>query len=466
MVQYSKEGYYPMHMPGHKRNTGLLSMVDPYSIDITEVDGFDNLHQAEGILKKLSSSLEDVYRAKRSYPLVNGSTAGILAGISAVTKRGDKILLSRNAHKSVYNAVILNDLKPYYLYPETVEDTQVFGGISALKTEEMLIKHQDIKLVIITSPTYEGVVSDITGISRVVHQYGALLMVDEAHGAHFGLHEYFPKSAITSGADIIVQSLHKTLPAFTQSSILHCNREDYYDKIEKYLAIYQSSSPSYVLMAGIDRCLELLREQGPALFEAYKENLIKFYDFTKSLERFQLLNKSIIGKKDVYDLDPSKLTIMMKTTDLTGYKLANLLQDKYRIVMEMASEEYALGMTSICDTKEGFHRLKKALLEIDKANIHVDDKPNHIKYTNVQPKQVMTPSEAMEQPAEEIELTEKCCGRICATMVSLFPPGNPLLIPGEIIDDRILSHILKAKQSGGSLTGLAGNNKNFIRVII
>jgi arginine/lysine/ornithine decarboxylase len=468
LKSYSEEDYYPMHMPGHKRNTELMQMGNPYAIDITEIEGFDNLHQAEGILKQLAMRISRLYKAKKSFPLINGSTAGILAGISAATSKGDKVLLARNSHKSVYHATILRSLKPFYCYPQQREEMRVNGGILAENIEDALITNKDIKLVVVTSPTYEGVVSDIRAIAEVVHRHKALLLVDEAHGAHFGFHEKFPQSAICLGADLVIQSFHKTLPAFTQTAVLHSNRMELNHKIEQYLAIYQSSSPSYLLMAGIDRLVNLLEENAKELFIDYDKKLEEFKHRLEPLKHLTLIDRRIIGQDGIYDLDPSKITISVQNTQLTGHQLQELLREKYHIVMEMEASDYVLGMTSICDTNEGFERLAKALLAIDQEEASVHGK----RESNVQQEkrpihaiQAMSPSEAWEQETEQITLP-RSIGRISATFVSLFPPGSPLIVPGELIEEGILEYIRNMKQVGITVTGLAGEQKDEIEVVI
>ncbi len=468
LVKYSKEDYYPMHMPGHKRNTSFLSMENPYAIDITEISGFDNLHQPEDILRLLSERISKLYHSKKAFPLVNGSTAGILAGISAATNRGDRVLVARNCHKAVYHAISMMQLKPVYIYPRTAEQIPVNCGIPPEIIEEALIKNPDVKLIVITSPTYEGVVSDIQRIAGTAHKYGAVLLVDEAHGAHFGFHEGFPKSAITLGADIVIQSLHKTLPAFTQTAVLHSNLPRLNHRIQKYLSVYQSSSPSYLLMAGIDRCIRLLEEQAKSLFDTYYARLEHFYQSMEQLRSLKLLTGNIIGKYGVYDWDPSKITVLTSDTPLNGHQLGEILREKYHIVMEMESRDYVLGITSICDTQEGFDRFARALLSIDReweiSESGIEEKPAHIA-SFTRPVMQMYPYEVLEHATEVIPLKDSC-GRICADFISMYPPGTPLLVSGERIERDFIDYIIRALDDGFTITGLSGERKEEIEVIV
>jgi len=457
LVSYQENDYYPMHMPGHKRNTEMMQMVNPYSIDITEIEGFDNLHKAEGILKQLSQRLSSLYQSEKSYPLVNGSTVGILAGICAATHRGDKVLIARNCHKSVYHALVLNGLNPVYYYPPMLKEIPVYGGISEHEIEKLLIEQKEISLVVITSPTYEGMVSDVEAIARVVHRHHALLLVDEAHGAHLGFHKGFPKSSVQCGADIVIQSLHKTLPAFTQSAVLHSNRSFLNNKIEQYLTMYESSSPSYVLMAGMDRCVSVLEDHGADLFDAYHKRLDSFYQSMKQLRYLKVIKNEMIGINGIYDLDSSKITINVSDGRVTGHELCTLLKENFHIIMEMETPDYVLGMTSICDTEEGFGRLRDALLQIDNDLSGKDDTDRRT-LKIMKPIQIMLPWQAFEHESEQIRLSDSC-GRISGGFIGMYPPGAPILVPGERIDEEMIRYLDRIRREGITITGLKEEDK-------
>ena len=311
LAAYSASDYYPFHMPGHKR--AAFPFCNPYKMDITEIEGFDNLHHAEGILQNLQIRLQQLYKSKKAYCLINGSTCGILSAIGSLAQQGDQVLISRNCHKSVYHAVKLFKLKVNYVYPSFVNHA-IQGSIDPADVEQAFANIPSIRFVVITSPTYEGIVSDIKTISAIAHKYHAYMIVDEAHGAHFLFSDFFPKSAIEQGADYIIQSLHKTLPCFTQSAALHVG-SDRIDckKIEEMLAIFQTSSPSYLLMSGIDQCMRLLKEHGKQLFADYQKRLEEFYKQCSKLNYLHVLQKKDYEKDDkinqIPDLDPSKIVI-------------------------------------------------------------------------------------------------------------------------------------------------------------
>lgn len=465
LKEYKDEGYYPLHMPGHKRNSNLLGFDNPYTLDITEIDGFDNLHHAEGILKDGMERCSKLFGSDQSFYLVGGSSCGILAGIAACTKKNDKVLVARNSHKSVYHALYLNELNPIYLYPDVLKQFHINGSISPKQVEESLKENPDIKLIIITSPTYEGVISDIESIAVIAHKYKVPLLVDEAHGAHLGFHGSLPKSSIYYGADVVVQSIHKTLPSFTQSALLHVNGNLVDNsEIKRYLSIYQTSSPSYILMAGMEQCMDLLEHRRTELFDTYINRIEELYAFSKDLKHLKALTKEIILEEGAFDFDPSKIVISTKGTNLTGKDLYDCLLNRYKIQMEMVSNDYVLGMTSIADTTEGFHRIMNALKEIDN-NCTFSNKQEKLSIEKViKAESVLSCYSAYEQETEKLLLTDSK-NRIAAEYIYLYPPGIPLLVPGERIKEALLEQINTFKEAGLSIQGMDDLEGRYIKVI-
>jgi len=354
-----------MHMPGHKRNAEFMPALLLHEVDITEIHGFDDLHDPRGILRETAELAATLYGSKKAFLLVNGSTVGILAAIGAHTERGDKILVAGNCHQSVNNAVSLFGLEVILLLPETNKDSGVSCSIDPAEIESALDKDPQIKLVVITSPSYEGVVSDIKSIAEASNRRAIPLLVDSAHGAHLGFSPGFPDSAVSAGADVVVMSLHKTLPAMTQCSLLHVNgKHAATDEIARLLSVLQTSSPSYVLMASIDHCLRMLASEKNRLFRDYERNLKSFSDMVMSLKKLFVLDKTRNG---FFAYDLGKIVIVTKNTALSGFELADILRSSYKIEIERASVEYAIAMTSVCDKTEGFERLAAALREIDRS---------------------------------------------------------------------------------------------------
>ena len=459
LEKYYNKDYLPMHMPGHKRNVKLLGEKLPYKIDITEIDGFDDLHHASGIIKNIEDKAKRIYGSKRSFILINGSTCGILAGIRSVVSFGDKVLVARNSHKSVYNAIEINGLNPIYMLPKIGEDG-IDRNIDSKQVEEKLKKNKDIKLVIITSPTYEGVISDVSSIVSIAHKYNIPVLVDEAHGAHLTFMENIcDKEALNAGADIVIQSLHKTLPSLTETALLHIQGDLVKEEnISRELSIFETSSPSYILMASIEECLDIIESKGKELFKEYQDNLKYFYNETKSFKNLKILGNEI-ENKNFYDF--GKIVIKTNKTNITGKELADILRKDYKIELEMSSINYALAMTSICDSKENFKRLLNALKDIDnkleKENKNENEIKEQEKKTNSEkkelniklqlPKKEISILEAIKNENSEFKNYNELEGSISKEYIWVYPPGIPLITPGEVISKELIKKIEEFKNS-------------------
>lgn len=472
LENYSREDYYPFHMPGHKRNPGTVDTKLPFDRDITEIEGFDNLHHPEGILKESQEAAAEVYGTRECYYSINGSTAALLAAVSAAVPGNGQILVARNCHKAVYHALYLRNLTPTYVYPQMDKKWWINGGISPDKVERALAANPEIKAVLITSPTYDGVVSDIGKIAEIVHRHEIPLIVDEAHGAHFHFSNYFPASAAELGADLVIQSFHKTLPAMTQTAVLH-NCSDRVDSrlIRRFMGIYQTSSPSYILMASIDACMDTMAAEGKQMFR----------DFTRILEqtrkrlsvcKYIRLVDPVKGKNGVFDYDRSKLVFSTRASLLSGSDLYHILLDRYHIQMEMESENYVLAIASVGDREEGFERLCQAIEELDQEqadlikagipaeeNKKLDTRSMHFVLT-----QMMSMADAMEAPTEKCPL-EESIGRISAEFAYLYPPGIPLITPGEQITGQFIRNMRIYMDKGLYLQGLEDYTNKTILVV-
>lgn len=463
---YGRSDYYPFHMPGHKR--AELDFADPYSIDITEIEGFDNLHHAQDIILEAQKRAAKLFGAEDSFYLINGSTCGILAAVSACVKSGDRILMARNSHKAAYHAAFINQLQVNYLYPG-LTDTGIQGAVRAEDVEKAFDEAPDIKAVFITSPTYDGVVSDVEAIAKIAHQHRVPLIVDEAHGAHFGFNDKLPKSAISCGADIVIQSLHKTLPSFTQTAILHV-MPGVVDKkaVKKYLGIYETSSPSYILMAGIDKCVRILEENRTELFAEYVKRLEAFYSANEDLKAIHVINRcDMENDENVYDWDFGKILIVVDTDELNGEELYQILLKKYHLQMEMCAGNYVTAMTSIMDRDEGFDRLTKALHEIDSRLERSSEhswQGDFVRETYTVRKKKLEIYQAEALPNREVKLTESK-GLMSGEFVYLYPPGIPLIVPGEVIDEQLLSSIRKCKALGLRVEGMEDAENRMIQVV-
>lgn len=409
-----KNNKIPFHMPGHKRNTKLLGDKLQFDIDVTEICGFDNLHNPQNIILNIENKIKNLYSSKHSFLLINGSTCGILAAVNSVVKEGDKVLVARNCHQSVYNAIELSKGKSIYINP-TYDEYGIAREITAEDVNIAIEVNSDIKLIIITSPTYEGVISDVSKIADIAHQYDIPVLVDSAHGAHF-----FNKTK----ADITIMSLHKTLPALTQCAVAHINSNLIdIDEFRHKLSVFETSSPSYILMSSIENCVDFVNNN-KNLFDIYYNKLNEFYKITNSLKNLKVLR---------YD-DCGKLIIFTGNSNINGHQLSNVLRDDYNIEIEMAQNSYILAMTSFCDDFNNYLYFAKSLLEIDSRLKYVEH-TSEIYNFNLPVKYF----EAHQiSKSDEIFNISDCLGKVSCEYVWAYPPGIPLLVPGEYINEDIL----------------------------
>lgn len=466
LKDYSNSDFYPFHMPGHKRNPKSGRMQELYQLDITEIDGFDNLHSPESIIRDAQMRAAQLYHSEETFFLVNGSTAGILSAVSSISGNGKKLIIARNCHKAVYHAAFLNHMELEYVYPEYsseydiakgITEVQIAKKIEAVLREEGIFDQKKatdiIAGIVITSPTYEGISSEIREIAENIHQYGIPLIVDEAHGAHFGIHPAYPESAVSQGADLVIQSVHKTLPAPTQTALLHKNGKLVDSrKLRKYLSIYQSSSPSYLLMAGIDEAVSTVSKEGKKGLDDLLRFRIRIFNEIEKCRHIRICP----------DTEPGKLVISTKGTSVSGRKLHNLLREKYHLQMEMAAGTYVIAILSMMDTEEGINRLIEALREIDKVLCDKQGENLPVPYPDKAPLKAAELWQVYQAASEETDFIQSE-NKIAAEFVNLYPPGVPILVPGEIISSDIIVLIKSYLESGYTVQGIE-NHK--IRTLI
>ena len=413
---------YPFHMPGHKRNPEFD--ITGSEIDITEIEGFDNLHSPDGLILDIEKRLQSHYKSKKSFLLVNGSTVGILSAIFAVCNEGDKIIIARNCHKSVYNACVLLKLKVVYLEPEFDSVNQCYTGIMQDKVDEVTQRHSDAKAIVITNPTYEGRMSNIKA--------DIPLIVDAAHGAHLGLGNFpaYPKGSI------VISSLHKTLPALTQTAVLNIYDDKFTARAKRYLDILETSSPSYILMSSVSKCLDII------------ENKELFNEYYKRLTDFRQIDLYSLHLK--YSDDISKLVISTENTSMSGTELADILRNRYLIEPEMASLNYIVLMTSVGDTAEGFDRLQKALLEIDSTLLQKNEPPKRKPPVPDGIKVFAYPERTAETPLDS------SAGKACAEFIYAYPPDIPIICPNGIISETTIKYLKELIDSGVNVVSDSG----------
>lgn len=459
LKNYSKSGIYPFHMPGHKRTDITEEGIIPYNIDITEIHDFDNLHSPNGVIDEIQEKAAKLYNAKNAFILINGSTGGILSAIRSMTNQGDKILMARNCHKSVYNSAELFNLNVDYIFPDTDSRYNILTSVLPCDIEDKLTKHNDeIRLVIITSPTYEGVVSDIKSISEICHKHGAKLLVDEAHGAHFPFSDSFPDEALNCGADAAVLSLHKTLPSLTQTALLIANDSELSEILAENLAVFETSSPSYILMSSIEKCLDFCENSK----DKFKEYCCNLKTVRKKLENLKYLK--IYDKSDTYfDYDISKIVISTANANISGTKLAEILRNNYQIETEMAYSDYVIAMTSVCDTEKAFDMLSDALISID-SELSKGADTERVPLKNLYTGKNFNAYELYKFNKETIPF-QNSEFRTSAEYIWAYPPGIPLTVPGEIISKELINYIEYLSACKVEIMSTKGGMTNYISVV-
>ncbi|MBP3217413.1 MAG: aminotransferase class I/II-fold pyridoxal phosphate-dependent enzyme [Lachnospiraceae bacterium] len=359
----------PFHMPGHKRV--MAPAPDLFcGIDLTEITGADNLHHAEGILREAMDRTAQVFHADRTFYLVNGSTVGNLAAIRAAVSPGQEAIAAGSCHRSVLNGLELAGAKPHLLIPERVPGWDFPASVQPAQVKKLLEQFPETAALVLTTPAYEGVISDAASIAELCHDAGVLLIADEAHGAHLGLFEDsgFPAGAIAGGADLVIQSAHKTLPSLTQTALLHVRGSRVpIARVEQALAVYETSSPSYLLMSSLDGCTGILRERGRELMTAWKQRLDSFYEAAGRLQCLEVFHPDTQTMKQagIYQMDPSKILLRARKNSIMGQMLFWALREEYGIEAEMARGCYVLAMTSLCDTDKMMRQLTDALIDLD-----------------------------------------------------------------------------------------------------
>lgn len=410
---------YPFHMPGHKRNEKFN--ISGSEIDITETDGFDNLHCPRGVIAETEKQLSEIYKSKHSFMLINGTTVGILSAVFGVLNEGDTVLVAANCHKSVFNACLLRKLQIVLLYPDFDDKHGFYKSLSQSEVDKAFAENKDAKAIIITSPTYEGYVSKISSSLPII--------VDCAHGAHFSLGD-FPK--YPSG-DIVISSLHKTLPALTQCAVANVYNAEYINKVKYYLDIFETSSPSYVLMNSVSLCTEYI-----------KRNEADFYEFCKTLDNFYE-STSLKRLRLIISDDKSKVIVSTHNCDINGEKFAEILRHKYNYEPEMVSCEYVLLITTVADSNEVLKQLSNCLTEID-ATLNNANKEPFAEPEKYREKIKINLSSNFRKSE-----VQNALGKICNEFVYAYPPDIPVLFPGKRIEESDIKQILRLYENGVNL---------------
>jgi arginine decarboxylase len=466
----------PFYTPGHKRGMGISPILtdligkDVFRADLTELAELDNLFSPQSAILAAQELTAEAFGAEKTWFLVNGSTCGIEAAILATCRMGDKIILPRNVHSSVISGLILSGAIPIFINPEYNEDLDIAYSITPETVKATLIKHPDAKAVLIVYPTYYGVCGDLKSIAQITHQYNIPLIVDEAHGAHFAFHPELPTSALSVGADLTVQSIHKTLGAMTQASMLHIQgkRIDI-DRVNKALQLVQSTSPSFILLASLDAARQQMAIHGKNLLSQTLElaNIAK--KKINTIPGLSVLQLPQYDNSGFLVLDQTRLTVNVSQLGITGF-IADDLINNLGVTPEFSSLQNLIFIISIGNTESDIQKLIQTLFNLSQKfdqNYLLTSECQPCKYRDdniISHTVSISPRDAFFANSETL-LVENTENQICAEIVCPYPPGIPILMPGELITNTALEYLQKIKNMGGFITGCADETLQTLKVV-
>ncbi len=455
LLEHAAQKPVSFHMPGHKgsdiyKRYGYDAFINNFiDCDITEIPGADNLFQTEGIIKETAERYKALYNVKKSYLLINGTSGGLIAAILASVPQGKKLVMARNCHKSVFNALTLGGIEPVYAYPSMVEEYGISGPVEPEEIARCLDENPDAQAVILPSPNYYGICSDIKAIADEVHARGKVLIVDQAHGAHLKFMTGEPKAAEECGADIVVNSTHKTLCSFTQSAVLNYNS----DRVEQYvledkLHAIQSTSPSYLLMASLDINGDILEKHGEELFSAWQNNIEDFYVKAAAVPDLALME--VPGA-----MDKTKINIDMSRYGIDGNQLEEILMEN-GIFAELVTGNILMCMTGIGNTAEDYEKLLDVLMAIaerETAECGREQKPADSGAALWMKRRAL---HKIPKKKQQVHIDESA-GLICAASIIPYPPGIPFVCPGEEIGPEEIEYIKLLRNRGEKVIGVDEN---------
>lgn len=464
----------PFYTPGHKRGMGISPHLTDllgkkvFQADLTELAELDNLFTPQGVIQQAQELAADAFGAAKTWFLVNGSTCGIEAAILATCGMGDKIILPRNVHSSVISGLILSGAIPIFINPEYDKDLDIAHSITPEAVKTALEKHPDAKAVLTVYPTYYGVCGDLGAIAQITHQYNLPLLVDEAHGAHFAFHPALPITALAAGADLTVQSTHKTLGAMTQASMLHVqgNRIDI-DRVSKALQLLQSTSPSYLLLASLDAARQQMAIHGESLMSRTLQLADVARTRISQIPGLSVLEISLERCSPGFmALDKTRLTVNVADLGLTGFAAEEILDEKLGVTAEFSSLQNLTFIISLGNNQADIEQLVQGLNNLARIP-QLTGRWQVCKYKNdviVGDLICISPREAFFADSEILPL-EQTQERICAEIVCPYPPGIPILMPGEIITKPALEYLQKIQAMGGFISGCADTSLRTLKVV-
>lgn len=445
----------PFDVPGHKRGKGNPELTDflgerCMSIDVNSMKPLDNLCHPISIIKEAEELAAEAFGAANAFFMVNGTSSAVQAMIMSSCKKGEKIILPRNVHRSVINALIIGGAIPVYVNPRTNDTLGISLGMSVDDIKQAIEKNSDAKAILLNNPTYYGICSNIKEITQIAHKNNMMVLVDEAHGTHFYFGDGFPLSAMAAGADMAAISMHKSGGSLTQSSFLITGKAVNHNYVRQIINLTQTTSGSYLLMSSLDISRKNLSINGKEIFN----KVHSFVNYARAeinqIGDYYAYSKELIDGDSIYDFDTSKLSINTIDTGLAGIEVYDILRDEYDIQLEFGDIGNVLAYVSVGDRQRDLERLVSALSEVRRR--YKKDKSGMLKHEYINPKVIVTPQKAFYSEKEALPL-EKSGGRICTEFVMCYPPGIPILAPGEEITESIIEYIKYAVEKGCLLTG-------------
>lgn len=456
LKEYGMSRVAPFDVPGHKLgriDNDLQKFIGKkmYLLDANSPVGLDHLNYPTGVLKEAQDLMAKAMGAEKSYFLTNGTTTGILAMVMSVCKANDKIILPRNVHKSVINGLILSGAMPVFVKPNIDIELGIANDVSFENVKKAIDENLDAKAIFIINPTYFGVVSDLEQITEYAHEKGLIVMVDEAHGAQFYFNDRLPLSAMEAGADISATSMHKTAGSLTQSSIILAQGKLIdHQRVRATLNMLQSTSPSSLLMASLDVARKTMYFKGKTKINQILKLVKAAKTALKKIPGIKVIDKDYLLEHGCYDVDETKLMVKVSELGLTGFDIYQLMKKKYNIQLELAETHIVLCVLTIGTTKQDLERLVVAFRKLSEKYYKQRDKLPKIDFEYQFPDTYARPRDAYHAPKNLVPL-EEAVDEISAESIMIYPPGIPIIIPGEVITQQVVKDIKFYKTKGGSL---------------
>ena len=471
LIKHAEEHPVSFHMPGHKgseiyRSLGYGGFLDNImACDITEIPGADNLFQSEGVIESIMARYAALYEVDKSYLLINGTSGGLIASLLATVPKGGTVIMARNSHKSIFNALTLGDINPVYVYPTTLKEHGIAGPILPEEIKRLMAENPEASAVVLPSPNYYGICSDIETIAKEVHKHGKVLIVDQAHGAHLKFFTRFvPKTLVNGasmplcaedrGADIVVNSTHKTLASLTQSAVLNCSFERVdQDLLEDKLQMIQSTSPSYLLMASLDINASILENHGAMLMKEWADNLVNFYGWAKNIPGLKMIMPD-------GNFDFTKLNIDLSRRGYSGRNLEEGLNEAH-IYPELSSGNLLMLMTGIGNSTNDYYKLTSAIKDL--PILEKEDEKDRVQLKKTLSLDNKKPPVRKAVPVKAIKISLiEALGKTCAQSIIPYPPGIPLVCPGEVITEEAIEIVRDLRGAGEKVMGITAAGEVFV----